>query len=61
MKNGNSYTGFFSTDGVNFEKAGDTLTVDGLNTTHIGLAAYNDGGTDAQVEFTVHYVRITEN
>ena len=61
VKNGNSYTGFFSTDGVNFEKAGDTLTVDGLNTTHIGLAAYNDGGTDAQVEFTVHYVRITEN
>lgn len=59
VKNGNRYTGYYSTDGINFAKAGDTLTVDGLNTTHIGLAAYNDGGTDTQVEFTVEYVRIT--
>lgn len=61
VKRGNTYTGYYSTDGITFHKAGDTLTVDGLNTTHVGLAAYNDGGTDAQVEFTVEYVRITEN
>ncbi|MBE6981990.1 MAG: DUF1349 domain-containing protein [Ruminococcaceae bacterium] len=61
VKEGNTYTGYYSTDGITFHKAGDTLTVDGLNTTHIGLAAYNDGGTDTQVTFTVEYVRITGN
>ncbi len=61
VKVGNTYTGYYSTDGITFHKAGDTLTVDGLNTTHIGLAAYNDGGTDSQVEFTVEYVHISDN
>lgn len=59
VKVGNTYTGYYSTDGITFQQAGDSLAVDGLDTTHIGLAAYNDGGTDSQVEFTVEYVQIS--
>ena len=58
VKNGNTYTGYISTDGINYLQAGDPLTVDGLDTTHIGLAAYNDGGTDSPIEFAVAYVKI---
>ena len=59
VKNGNTYTGYISTDGINYQQAGNPLTVDGLDTTHIGLAAYNDGGTDSSIEFAVEYVKIS--
>ena len=59
VKNGNTYTGYISNDGISYHQAGDSLTVDGLDTTHIGLAAYNDGGTDSPIEFAVEYVKIT--
>ena len=55
---GSIYTGYCSTDGIAFRQIGEPITVEGLDVTHIGFAAFNDGGADSQIEFTVNYVQV---
>lgn len=56
-KSGDTYIGYFSTDGYSFAPIGESYECK-LTAPKIGLAAHNDGGDAPVIDFTVEYVEI---